>query len=274
MGARTGSLATKTGYQGTQSVVTPGVTGTTAAQAGPIQGLMAANFEETDTYTLQFNITAATVLPIPTPSPVWPPRNLDGTQPPIPSFPQPVGSSTGVRCVAIINWKVEGNQIRREIDIGSGVSISGTSQAVDVAVQDQTWTVGGPAGVQYSVSVVCTKGVRPSTALPPVLTATTNQSGSPDPTVVIPPGGIVLFDVPENVGITSVEVTAIDVTTPGDIPTFLVVGHFDGVAEFKTYSATTNPGFVKLSPGSTQINMRNRSSTDTVQCSVTWGIDG
>ena len=74
-----------------------------------------------------------------------------------------------MRCIAILQFALEGVTVRRVIDVGSGTSISQVAQGINVFLQDLTWTVGGPAGALYSVSAVISKGTRPATTLPPVL---------------------------------------------------------------------------------------------------------
>jgi len=257
------TLQEATGYQGTQDIQTPGTTGTNLNPSTPTPGAltaaMAASFDTPAVYTVSFNLTAASVLPVPTPSIGAPP-----------TVPQPSGSSAGVRCQAVLLFNLEGVTIRRVVDVGSGTSISQVCQGVNVSLQDQTWTVGGPAGVLYSVSVVISKGTRPATELPPVLW----QNPFPIIAFTLAPGGTIDVPVPTDAGVTSVEVCAIDTTAPATEPTFLIVSHVTNGTVNKQYQPVVEPGFVKLNPGSTVVNLKNFSGTDIVQCAVTWGIDG
>jgi hypothetical protein len=248
-----------------------------ATVPGGLVSLVAANFDLPDTYTLQFNLTTGNVLPIPTPSPIWPPPIGGGPYVP-PAIVQPTSSIFGVRCVATVNWKVEGNQVQRVFDIGSGVSISGTCQGVDVSVQDQTYSVFGPANVQYTVSAQVVRGTRPAISLPPILiatTGTTSLGASPvGPVVPLAGGESVDFTVPANCGINSVEITTWDDTTPETQPNFVLVQHFNGSTfATKQYSAALQTGYVKLAPNATDVRIINRG-TDEVFVSVSWGIDG
>ena len=275
-----GGIAMVTGYQGTQSIQTPGAAGTTLSTAVPQSGspiaLLAANFDEPSLYTVSFNVGDASVLPIGTPSPVWPPRTPDGTQPPIPTIPQPVGNASGTRCIAILQFALEGVTVRRVIDVGSGTSISQVAQAINVFLQDMTWTVGGPGGALYSISAVISKGTRPATSLPPILW----QPSVPPtalPTVssfTIPPLGSIIVPTPQDCGITSLEVTVVDITDSTVQPVFLNVTEFTNGTPVKFYSPVTEPGFVKVNPGVNNIRLGNNSATDTVECTMTYGIDG
>jgi hypothetical protein len=262
-----GNANTATGYQGTQNIVTPGVPGTVCTKAGTVQAVMAANFETPDVYTVMFNLTASQVLPVPTPS----------QGPPDPTIVQPSGSASGVRCVAILNFKVEGIQVQRVIDIGSGTSISATCQSIDVAVQDLTWTIQGQSALQYSISVSVTRGVRPATSLPPTLWSATSTTPPNSGIFTIGPGASAVIDVPENSGVTSVEVVGVDLTTlatGGSEQLFFTVDHEVGSVFNKFYVPTLEPGFVKVNPGTQKIRLTNHSTTDTITATVTWGIDG
>lgn len=77
---------------------------------------------------------------------------------------------------AEIRWKAEGTDVRRLIDIGNGVSISGTAQAASVEVFDvtspikQDFTPNPFLGTKYRVDTLITPGVRPDILAPPRLT--------------------------------------------------------------------------------------------------------
>jgi hypothetical protein len=208
-----------------------------------------------------FNLTTGNVLPVPTGSQGAPPAGVV----------QPIASSTGVRCIAIVTWKVEGNQVRRVIDVGSGVTISGVSQSVDVQVQDQSWTVFGPAGVQYDVSALVSRGVRPSTSLPPILYSAIDQASG---AYSIAPGASVIVPVPIDSGVVSAEVSVYDTTTPATEPVFLEVQQRNALITNKIYSPVMQPGFVKIVGNSDNLRITNNSGADTVYVTVTWGIDG
>lgn len=266
-----GSLVSKTGYQGSQNIVTPGVAGTnldpTVPKPGNPTALAAANFSDPAVYSVSFNVTTPVVLPTPTPSQGAPPP-LTGPGAIVP----PLGVAAGVRCVATINFKVEGVQVQRIVDVGSGVTVTGVAQAIDINLQDLTYTVGGPAGVQYAVSAAITKGTRASTSLPPTLWQ------PPAPSTPLPPqlapGDSIIIAIPQNAGVVSVEVSLFDITDSDAEPVFVGVTNFTNGTVNKFYSPVVEPAFVRVTPGSTSIRIGNNSATDTVQYSVTWGIDG
>jgi hypothetical protein len=254
-------------YPGIQNVTTPGVAGMPATQAGPQQSLLAAQFDVGETCTVQFNLTDATVLPVQTPS----------YGPPDPTIVLPTGSASGVRCIAIVNFKAAGNQIQRILDIGSGVSISGNCDACDIKIQDQTWTVQGMGALSYSVSCQITKGTRPATSLPPRLWSATSLTPPNNGIFTILPGLSASVPVPQNAGVTSVEIVAVDLTTlttGGSEQLFVTVDHEVGAAFNKFYVPTLVPGFVAVNPGTQLVRITNHSTTDTVTVSCSWGIDG
>src|SRR5271170_655168 len=79
--------------------------------------------------------------------------------------------ATGVAPImpqADIIWKVNGNQVLRRVSIGSGVSVGGVGEAVEVEVSDvlpATEVIG--AIQQYNVAIAVVNGTRPSTSQPP-----------------------------------------------------------------------------------------------------------
>jgi hypothetical protein len=234
-----------------------------AQAAGMQQGLLQASFSEPETYSIMFDLGVAGILPIPTPS-----------QGPPPSIVQPYASNLGVRAIAYISWKVEGVPVQRVVDVGSGVTVSGVSQSVDVAVQDQTWTVSGPAGFQYSVSCTVSKGLRPSTNRPPSLWAGTDPALQYGVGVLGPSPTSRSIPVPVGFGITSVEVTAIGNPLADVASTALKVVHQIGSTFNKSYLITNGDlGYITMAPGTTNIVLVNASANDVIY-SVSWGIDG
>jgi hypothetical protein len=252
------------GYQGSQSLTTPSAATPNLDPAVPKPGLLtallAATFDQPSLYTVSFNIAAASVLPVPT-----------GSQgaPPVPTH-TPTGSASGVRCVAVCTFKVFGAQVRRVIDVGSGTSISQVAASLDVAIQDMTYTVGGPAGVSYTVTALVSDRTRPATTLPPVLWQPEPSPGA----FLLAPGGSVSVPVPQDAGITSIEVNAYDDTAPDVNPIFLQVQHFTNSTLTKAYAPTLDPGYIKLTPSTNSVTIANQSVSDTVQVSLTWGVDG
>lgn len=247
------------GGKGTVNIVSSNV------QLGASQPLLSASFpDESDVYTINFSLNTANVLPIPTPSPIWPPPP-SGIQPPLPTIPQPTGGNQGVRCIATCVFSVDGINVQRIIDVGSGATISLCCDAVTVTVADATFTVSGPNNLQYNVSATVTRGVRPSVSYPPSLYG---QEFS------IVPLGTAVLAVPPDAGVVSVMITCFDDTTASVEPVFLRVRHKIGAFINAIYSAVLETGFVKIAPGTTSIELVNFSATDTVSAAINFGIDG
>lgn len=232
---------------------------------GTSQPLLQASFQgESDMCTVVFSLNTSQVLPIQTPSPIWPtPGDI---QPPLPTIPQPVGGNQGVRAIATCVFSVNGINIQRQIDVGSGATISLCCEAVTVSVADATFTVFGPGNIQYNVSATVTRGVRPSVAYPPSLFGKA--------TLLVPAVGVSTIPVPPNAGVVSVMVTCFDETAPGTVPVFIRVQHRIGAFINAEYSAGVETGFVKIAPGTTSIQLNNLSGTDTCSAFVNFGIDG
>lgn len=271
-GGSRGSLAMARGYQGSQTVVVPGTTGVSATVPGNVQALLSANFEEPDTYTVQFNIAAPSILPIPTPTIA--PANWPASS----GIIQPTATFQGIRCVAIVSWKVEGVQVKRVLDVSNGVSISGTAQSVDVQVQDVTYSVAGTGAQAYTVSATVTRGVRASTSLPPVLYSSNLSIPGGGGGIVLPIGNIdgtlELLAFPD-AGIVSMEVVAVQ-TAPADNlpPADFWVSQYNGLSLVKTYAPLQISDFVKVVPGTTRVQLRENTAGTTVNATLSWGIDG
>lgn len=243
----------KVGGKGTVDVISNN------AQLGTSQPLLQASFlDESDICTICFSVNTPNVLPVPTPS-IGPPLNF------ITPIVQPTGGNQGVRCIATCVFSVGGINIQRQLDVGSGATISMCCDSVTVSVQDATFTVSGPNNLQYNVSATVTRGVRPSVAYPPSLYG---QGAS------ITPLSVATIPVPADAGVSSVMVTVFDDTAAATEPVFLRVQHKIGAFINAEYSAVLQTGFVKIAPGTTSIVLTNLSATDSVSAFVNFGIDG
>jgi hypothetical protein len=214
-----------------------------------------ANFPIADVYTIQFGVSS-------------PPSNI-------------------YRAVATITWTVEGNPITRQVDVGNGVSISAPSQAVKVIVNDATnTTTGGVPNEKYGVTISITRGTRPYTGQPATLKAI-NPAGTIAIFLLTGIGGgasVAAYAIPQNIGVISVEVTAVggDPTSAPPLPGAptlpnVTITHANGPNNLKRYLYTdqvSGVGFVSLSPQTTTIFLSNGSPTNNVFVSVTYGIDG
>lgn len=237
-------------------------------QLGPVTSLLNVNFPEPGIYTAEFNITQ--------PSP-----RAGG--------PPPATPTSNLRCQAILNWTVEGNQIQRIFDVGNGTTISGAGAGANISVRDLTATLpssSGTNGVEYLVSISITKGTRAQFQVPVIQPGGADFiAGVAQPTVgglpVIGPAGIAatagaLYTIPQNAGIVGVKISVIDTTVPATRPTFVVATQFNTAASVNYYqwSPDSDPSFVPIVPGATLINVKNNSAADGVSVSLDWAVDG
>jgi len=262
-----GSLSGKTGYQGSTTLVSSNVT------VGAPQALMQASFEEPTVYSCLFTLTTAGVLPIPTPSPIWPPpfAGPNGNEPlPPPALvaSQPVANTQNIRAVALVTWSIEGVSFRRQLDVGSGAEISAAAQAIAVSVWDATATVGGPNNQQYGVSCGVTREVRATNEIP------TYWLGAGKLLHALPSSQAILT-IPQDVGVNSVEVVIVDDTVAGGAVN-ITVEQLVGAVSQKSYIVASGGdlGFVRMAPGVQALLLSNNSGTDDVLYYVTLGIDG
>lgn len=179
---------------------------------------------------------------------------------------------------ATIIWTVEGNEISRIVDIGNGVSVSGTGQAVRVVVRDFTDTLPADVGFEYVVSVQVAKGTRPDTGQPPTLSAFDRI----DPVNLVikqslPPLSISApIPIPDGAGIISVMVTiASSGASEGmSIPEqAVVVRQSTGGIVLKSYDPRSGL-FIPITPGVQELTVSNLSATLDMVFNVTFGIDG
>lgn len=207
-----------------------------------------ANFPFAEDYTLEFNL-----IPIKAPVGVFYPP---------------------VRAEAFITWSVEGNAVTRRVNVGNGVSVTGTGQACRVVIRDTTDLTAGPPfvlGQEYRVSVQVAPGTRAAIQQPPTLYPFPNGFGG---LIIVPPLGFVTIPIPNDAGVISASVTVVN-ATGAPIP--------DGQAEV-THSVAPgitlksyDPRFgvwISIAPGATEIILSNNNAVDPFSFQVTFGIDG
>lgn len=197
--------------------------------------------------------------------------------------------STGnpVNPKATLRWSVEGNDITRRINVGSGVTISGPGQGVKVVVQDATPTGGAAYSDPYTVSIQVSPGARPSSFTPPTLQCelyTTSDLGGSNAGPFIPmnsgvvsigASGVGYFVVPQDAGPVSVEVAGTN--SDGTSATYIVEqSSISGVTavDNKLYNCADVQGFVDLVPATNLVRVVNLSATLGIDVSVTFGING
>jgi hypothetical protein len=187
-----------------------------------------------------------------------------------------------IRCVAVLNWVLEGNQVQRVFDIGNGISISGAGSGIILGVQDQTATlptVTGTNGAQYQIAVTLVKGTRAQFQIPLIQPGgiVTAPSGlliiGP---VTIPAGLSVNWPVPQNAGVIGVKVSARNGTTATTRPIFVVASQFNvvGGTVYYQWLPDADPSFIPLVPGCNNVNVANNAIADSVNVSLDWAIDG
>ena len=191
-----------------------------------------ADFGETTIFTVQLDI------------------NLTGT---------PVG--TVAFCLAIVEWTINGITLTRTVDVALGVSISGLAESVRVRLIDSTPTQ-YPIGIGYTGTILIATNPRPTTAVPPVLTAlyTTNIAGSAStPVLPVPSGGNSLVVLAS--------------TAAGVWPTLRVRFQTASGVDLIRSVAPSGQTFLPLPTGTGQAIVDNLGVA-AADISVLWGIDG
>lgn len=204
-----------------------------------------ANFREDSIYTIQFSLIA--------------------------------DKSVIVRPEATISMNINGNDVRRRISVVNGTSFSGTSRTVSIHLYD-TLTAGMPGvlGVNYVANIQISQGIRPSTSRPPVLIPDQyiDALGVTHPFIgefLVPPAGTGVILVPDNSGVTSVQITAAIVVPPtGPIQVF--ARQLSAAVSLTSYDPTLHD-FVSIWPGTQQVSITNHSA-DLVGVSGLFGVDG
>lgn len=207
------------------------------------------------------------------------------------SFVPPIDSAGGdiieaAFPVATIVWSVEGNSVRRQVNVVNGMSVTGVGQAVRIVISDET---PGGTGESYQVSVQVAKGTRGSTRIQPFLVAESSADGTQAAPFFVGPGGPTFLDIaiPQDAGIQDVFITVAPVASfgPGGTPVSLVPGsilvwHVDSVSGnfYAQYDPTIFAGvWVPISPGADTIRLINNAPVLTgpnAQFMVYFGVDG
>lgn len=202
---------------------------------------------------------------------------LNSTQPP-----------NGCTPVAVITWSVAGNSVTREVSLGNGVSVTGTGEGFTVTITDATDTThygfftppAGPGQGDYVVTALVTKGTRGSDGQPPTFIpgAVGNALVDVGPgTYNVVAGGAVVIPIPQNVGVKSVFVSAIDVNATPNVVTTAdgFISQQNGVAVYGNFYPNTNT-WVPIIPGARTLELFNTlaGGGHTLAFYVAFGIDG
>lgn len=190
---------------------------------------------------------------------------------------------TTYSATATITFKVNGQQVVRQVSVGQGTSISGVCEAIDIVVLDTSKIAGITAGVQYSVSINVVKGTRSSTANPPTLIgqASARSAGALTnlgfgPQNMPANGDTVTYPVPQGSGVSSFEIAALSNGATPPTTNIEVLCIFGGFIS-KSYNLVPGmPGFVDLPSNCDTVLLTNfdTSGAPNVSAALTWGIDG
>lgn len=177
-----------------------------------------------------------------------------------------------IKPVAKVTWRTKGRTVTRRVDAGNGVVVSGTAQACDVSVADDTDVTGVPPDVPqpYYVDILITPGARPSTQQPPRLSIGTFELvASPGP------GNTETLSIPPDAGAISFNVQAAHDTVfgpilPGELEVQLnaLLGGTFAIIDF-----TQLHNWEQLLPSVNELKFINHSATP-ILVSLTLGIEG
>jgi hypothetical protein len=170
---------------------------------------------------------------------------------------------------ADLTWSVEGQNVRRTISIGNGVSITGVGQGVRWNMRDVTDSglPGFVSNAPYTVSAQVTTGARPGSDRPPFL-----QHFSQTQTVN---GGLASAGilVPVDAGVTSAFVF-VDADTIAHRPASVsVIAETLSGNTIAIWNPAINQGFIPIPPVCQQLFVLN-GGANPILFQVLWGIDG
>jgi len=198
--------------------------------------------------------------------------------------PTAVGAfGTTASAVAVVRWKVQGQQVTRVLSVQNGTSISGTAEAVDIAIADNTGFMtngfGSPApgGRKYQVAATLCKGVRGATQVQPTLALSPGAIISTGVASPYPNG--VTFPVPPDAGVNSFFLSVVW-QTPGAAHSDLDIVASQFFGSTNNFAATyplkePSNGWIPLFPGATNISISNfNAANDTAFVNIIWGLDG
>jgi hypothetical protein len=178
-----------------------------------------------------------------------------------------ISSAVGsVSAVANVLWTVNGNQMLRQVSVGSGVEISGPASSIKVIVSDNTNANINTAGQVYSVTIAIAPGTRVSTS---------------QPLLQDPGGGVyhlvahatVNVPVPSDCGVIGMWISA--ATGAGITPDVSVIEQTTAtVAAYQFGLDRQEPIYVPIVPGTASIFVDNLDAVNNVNVSIVFAIDG
>lgn len=194
---------------------------------------------------------------------------------------------------AVIDWTIEGNNVRRRVSLRDGMTISGSGQSVSVNVYDVTPTANpsayssGPftANLQYTVNVQMCEGIRAPTAAPPLLVPPSSVVGAGSTGTDLSPGFFsvnaqtMTYAIPQDAGITAVMVVPNDpaaagATTSKALQVFCEFQNSVGGFDTGQFSPTQWPDtWIPIPPGTDQIKITGLGA-GVVNCALYYAVDG
>lgn len=226
-----------------------------------------AAFSKAGEYTIQFGIK-------------FPPEREDEVGPPA------VQGSTPTRCNALITWSVEGNSISRVVTVTNGLQVTGTGQAVEVEIYDNSQEENGipVAGDDYTAWVLVAPGSRAEKGQPPTLLSEfTNPTAGVRGLVLLEGGTTVDVPIPQDAGVISFYQTyrIMSETVAGGPYPIIVQQIYKGaspatVLEYHDLKGGLNGEWVPLAPGANYIRLvfNDPDPLKTAYVSTIFGIDG
>lgn len=185
-----------------------------------------------------------------------------------------------LRAKAEILWAVEGNFVRREVQVLNGSAVSGVGQSVSIKLIDDSInnTISGN-GVEYTANVQVAKGTRPSIQHPPLIQpwVVDEVLGGPGavgfPPYTIAPTETNSMPVPPNAGITSVFLMGQILSPPLVDPANIQFEFTANEVQLAYSNWDILNTWVPLPPGTTQIQCTNGHSAD-IRVTPIYGIEG
>lgn len=196
-----------------------------------------------------------------------------------------------VATVAEVIWSVQGNQIRRLINVTNGAALSGLADNVNIKIFDASspavWAGATEENRTYFVSATMTKGTRPTLEQPPLLNTRADITSQTDPNaaylsspiVVASGGGTGTWNVPENVGaisyywtyaadappgvFTGSELTVTEQLPPTGAPQTANIGDVSCANQWR-----------RLYPNVSRLLFTNNHASEAANISVIWGVEG
>lgn len=190
-----------------------------------------------------------------------------------PAFPfsGPDDSFIHVKPIAEIQWAAGGNSIKRVVDIGDAIAVSGDCDHVSVRVYDNTPT--GMAGPQpdkpYLVTILVTPGTRPGN-FPVVLRA------FPGTVELDPTTSSSVIVIPPNSGITNIKVDIVNESGGSTSWGSVLFLDWTGATIGGFTPANVASGWVPIPPTAVRIKLQNNGVAGSGKLLFTtmFGVDG